>query len=75
MADELPKVGERIGFQSHGKRAGTIEVKSIITDDGGKRRIQLEVIELVQDYAGDFMVGMVLSVPEDRFVGTLTLKK
>ena len=75
MADELPKVGEWIGFQSHGKRAGTLEVESITTDDGGKRQIQLEVIELVQDYAGDFMVGMVLSVPEDRFVGTLTPKK
>ena len=72
MAEQIYNVGDQFTMQTYGKPAGTLEVKSITTDDGGKRHVHAEVIELVQGYSGEFKVGTILSFPEKEFISTYT---
>ncbi len=72
MAEHIYNVGNQFPMRTHGKLDGTLEVKSITTDDDGKRHVHAEVIELVQGYSGKFKVGTTLNFPEDEFIGTYT---
>ncbi len=75
MAEHVYKVGDRFSIGPRSKPDGMVEVISTATDADGKRQVQLEVVELSQDYSGRLQVGEMFSYTEDRFVTAITSKE